>query len=110
MRKTAIVWVLLISTLWAAQGTHRRNTSVGASAHLPPAAIAAMQKIDPERIRAHVKFLSSDLLEGRGTGQRGGEIAAAYIATQFGTIRAETCRRSRHLYAEGADGGSHDLA
>ncbi len=83
MRKTAIIWILLISTLWAAQGTHRRNTSVGASAHLPPAAIAAMQKIDPERIRAHVKFLSSDLLEGRGTGQRGGELAAAYIATQF---------------------------
>ena len=38
---------------------------------------------DPEKIRAHVKFLSSDLLEGRGTGQRGGDIAAEYIATQF---------------------------
>ena len=36
-----------------------------------------------QRIRAHVKFLSSDLLEGRGTGQRGGDIAAEYIATQF---------------------------
>ncbi len=39
--------------------------------------------IDAERIRAHVKFLSSDLLEGRGMGQRGSEIAAEYIATQF---------------------------
>ncbi len=39
--------------------------------------------IDPEKIRAHVKFLASDLLEGRGTGQRGGDIAAEYIATQF---------------------------
>jgi Zn-dependent M28 family amino/carboxypeptidase len=39
--------------------------------------------IDSERIRAHVKFLSSDLLEGRGTGQRGGDIAAEYIATEF---------------------------
>src|SRR5438105_4771890 len=38
---------------------------------------------DPQKIRAHVKFLSSDLLEGRGTGQRGGDIAAEYIATQF---------------------------
>jgi hypothetical protein len=38
---------------------------------------------DPERIRAHVRFLASDLLEGRGTGQRGGDIAAEYIATQF---------------------------
>jgi Zn-dependent M28 family amino/carboxypeptidase len=38
---------------------------------------------DPEKIRAHVKFLAGDLLEGRGTGQRGGDIAADYIATQF---------------------------
>src|SRR3981189_2307642 len=39
--------------------------------------------IDPEKIRAHVKFLASDLLEGRGTGQRGGDAAAEYIAAQF---------------------------
>ena len=39
--------------------------------------------IDAEKIRAHVKFLSSDLLEGRGMGQRGSDIAAEYIATQF---------------------------
>jgi Zn-dependent M28 family amino/carboxypeptidase len=50
---------------------------------LPGAAFVAMQKIDPERIRAHVRYLSHDLLEGRGTGQRGGDIAAEYIATQF---------------------------
>jgi len=36
-----------------------------------------------ERLRAHIKFLSDDLLEGRGTGARGGEIAASYIASQF---------------------------
>jgi Zn-dependent M28 family amino/carboxypeptidase len=45
-----------------------------------PAPAAA---IDAEKIRAHVKFLSSDLLEGRGMGQRGSDIAAEYIATQF---------------------------
>jgi Zn-dependent M28 family amino/carboxypeptidase len=43
----------------------------------------ATRAISGERIRAHVKFLASDLLEGRGTGQRGGEIAAEYIGTQF---------------------------
>src|SRR5882757_4932637 len=53
------------------------------SVQLPPAAFAEMKGIDPERIRAHVRFLSHDLLEGRGTGQRGGDIAAEYIATQF---------------------------
>lgn len=40
-------------------------------------------KIDPEKIRAHVKYLSSDALEGRGTGQKGGDMAAEYIAAQF---------------------------
>ena len=52
-------------------------------AALPPAAEQAMASIDPEKIRAHVKFLAHDLLEGRGTGQRGGDVAAQYIATQF---------------------------
>ena len=50
---------------------------------LPQAARAAAASIDPEKIRAHVRFLSLDLLEGRGPGQRGGELAAEYIATQF---------------------------
>jgi hypothetical protein len=53
------------------------------SSRLPGAALAAMQTIDSEHIRWHVRFLSHDLLEGRGTGQRGGDIAAEYIATQF---------------------------
>ena len=39
--------------------------------------------INPEKIRAHVQFLSDDLMEGRYPGLRGGELAAKYIATQF---------------------------
>ena len=54
-----------------------------ASVRLPSTAFAAMETINPEHIRWHVRFLSHDLLEGRGTGQRGGDIAAEYIATQF---------------------------
>jgi Zn-dependent M28 family amino/carboxypeptidase len=50
---------------------------------LPAMAAETMRSIDAERIRAHVRFLSDDLLEGRGTGARGGDIAAHYIATQF---------------------------
>jgi len=49
----------------------------------PPEVTAAMEGISPDRIRAHVQFLADDLLEGRGTGARGGDIAAHYIATQF---------------------------
>lgn len=44
---------------------------------------AQMNQIEGARIRPHVKFLSSDLLEGRGVGQRGGQLAAQYLAAQF---------------------------
>ncbi|HKF01658.1 MAG TPA: M28 family peptidase [Candidatus Sulfotelmatobacter sp.] len=53
------------------------------SVRLPGAAFAALETINPEHIRWHVRYLSHDLLEGRGTGQRGGDLAAEYIATQF---------------------------
>ncbi|MGE0115600.1 MAG: M28 family peptidase [Steroidobacteraceae bacterium] len=39
--------------------------------------------INAQAIRAHADFLSSDLLEGRATGSRGYELAAAYVAAQF---------------------------
>ena len=39
--------------------------------------------ISARRIREHTRFLSSDLLEGRGVGVRGGQLATEYIATQF---------------------------
>ena len=45
--------------------------------------------ISAERIREHTKFLSSDLLEGRGLGQRGGELATEYIATQLALAGAK---------------------
>src|SRR5215471_8508767 len=39
--------------------------------------------ISENALRAHIKFLSDDRLEGRGTGARGGELAALYCAEQF---------------------------
>jgi hypothetical protein len=39
--------------------------------------------ITPEALRSHVRFLSDDLLEGRGTGTRGHEIAAHYSASEL---------------------------
>ncbi|HTZ48388.1 MAG TPA: M28 family peptidase [Verrucomicrobiae bacterium] len=44
---------------------------------------ASGPKVDPERIRAHVKYLASDELEGRGMNQKGSDLAADYIAAQF---------------------------
>ncbi len=74
---TAIRFAAILATSLAA---------IAAGAHaqqVPPAVKAAEASIDPEKIRAHVKFLAGDLLEGRGPGLRGSELAAQYIATQF---------------------------
>jgi len=38
--------------------------------------------IDSMALRAHTYFLAHDLLEGRGTGRRGADLAALYIATE----------------------------
>jgi Zn-dependent M28 family amino/carboxypeptidase len=79
---TVLFALFLVSGTWA-QDSPKKDRPASTSARLPGPAIAALQKIDSERIRAHVRFLSHDLLEGRGTGQRGGDIAAEYIGTQF---------------------------
>src|SRR5262245_45807893 len=41
------------------------------------------EAISTERIREHTRFLSHDLMEGRGVGQRGGDLATEYIASQL---------------------------
>src|SRR5437867_11909765 len=84
MRKSVVVlFLIFVISLISLQAASDRARSADPSIQIPGVAINAMQKIDPERIRAHVRFLSHDLLEGRGTVQRSGDIAAEYIATQF---------------------------
>jgi Zn-dependent M28 family amino/carboxypeptidase len=82
VRKTVVfATALFLAALSAAQLKPVRTRTV--SHRMPGTAINAMQAIKPENIETHVRFLSHDLLEGRGTGQRGGDLAAEYIATQF---------------------------
>jgi Peptidase family M28 len=50
---------------------------------------AALRGIRPEAIRAHVTFLADDLLEGRGMGTRGHDLAAQYVAAQFEAMGLE---------------------
>ncbi len=72
--------------VWAADGVPAPSAKAKKdipSVKLPGPAIVALETITPDHIRWHVRYLSHDLLEGRGTGQRGGDIAAEYIATQF---------------------------
>jgi Zn-dependent M28 family amino/carboxypeptidase len=69
----ALVAIFVVAVLAAVQAAGGNTPKQ----NMPDPAFSA------ERIAAQVKFLSSDLLEGRGTGQRGGNIASEYIATQF---------------------------
>lgn len=39
--------------------------------------------ISPDELRAHLRILSDDIMEGRAPGTRGAEMAAKYIASQF---------------------------
>ena len=73
MRKLSIALLVTLASFVAAQ------TQPG----LPAAAQKAVNAIDPEKIRATVKYLSDDALQGRGTGQKGGDMAADWIAAQF---------------------------
>jgi Zn-dependent M28 family amino/carboxypeptidase len=67
---------LLLVTVLALVSAHAQPA-------LPAAAQKAMNAIDAEKIRATVKYLSDDALQGRGTGQKGGDMAADWIAAQF---------------------------
>ncbi len=47
-------------------------------------------RIDPDDLAAHVRFLSHDLLEGRGVGGRGEALTAEYLATQLALAGADS--------------------
>ena len=52
-----------------------------------PALLSAQVfKVQEAPLRAHLAFLSDDLLEGRGTGQRGGDITMRYLETQLAAM------------------------
>ena len=50
---------------------------------IAPGAAGAAEAIRPEAISAHIRFLADDLLQGRASGERGFDIAAAYVASQL---------------------------
>ena len=50
---------------------------------------AAAATIRENRMRADVRFLSSDLLEGRGPATRGDRLAREYVASRFEAIGLE---------------------
>lgn len=63
---------------------------------------AATPQVDETTLRAHLALLSSDLFEGRGTGQRGGDLTMAYLETQAAALglrpaNGKSFRQTVHL-------------
>ncbi|GAB3931702.1 M20/M25/M40 family metallo-hydrolase [Larkinella terrae] len=50
---------------------------------IPVEARTAAQSVKPEAIRAHMRFLADDAMEGRKPGTRGYRLAANYVISQF---------------------------
>jgi Zn-dependent M28 family amino/carboxypeptidase len=71
---------LLLSSSTAARAAEPLST---------PAERTAAQTLDANVLRAHARFLSSDLLEGRGPATRGDKLAQAYIAAQLEALGLE---------------------
>src|SRR5580692_1758154 len=63
--------------------------SIGLAVIAALAVLAQEGGISGARIREHDRFLSLDLLEGRGVGARGGNLATEYIASQFALAGAK---------------------
>jgi Zn-dependent M28 family amino/carboxypeptidase len=76
--------LLLPLPLFAHHTAHAASTKAAASAATVPAPVKrSLDLFEAKALAAHDKFLSSDLLEGRGPGTRGDELAMQYIAAQF---------------------------
>src|ERR1041384_5793364 len=71
LRKSLVIGVLMLLSLAPTMSQRVRR----------PASLPS--PISEDALRAHIKFLSDDRLEGRGTGSKGGETAALYVAEQF---------------------------
>ena len=68
----------------------RRRTAFACLGFITAIALAeSPPAIAPEAIRAHVEFLSHDLLEGRAAGTRGYDLAAHYVASRMQAIGLE---------------------
>ncbi len=77
--RTSVLFVLVLALGSLSCGSSRPRTATA----------AALETIRPDAIRAHVRFLADDLLEGRGTGTRGYQLAANYVAAQLEAVGLE---------------------
>jgi Zn-dependent M28 family amino/carboxypeptidase len=73
-----------------------RSLSLSAATMLVVAPLAA-QEIQEREIRAHIEFLSSDLLEGRGPASRGGALTEQYLAAQLRAAGVEPANNGSYF-------------
>jgi len=59
---------------------------------LAQAPLAHEIRVQEGPLRAHLAFLADDLLEGRGTGQRGAELTVRYLETQLQVLGLKPAR------------------
>jgi Peptidase family M28/PA domain len=86
MRRSFVFSILVFVVLAFILLLHSPFALAQSVSPIPPDAQVAMGELQKEPFRAHMAFLADDLLEGRGTGARGHEIAARYVAAQFEAI------------------------
>lgn len=88
MRLAALVTASLCAVSTLAQDAAPPKKA-GAPTLVSPADKAAAAVIRVDRIRGHIRFLASDLLEGRGPATRGDRLAQGYIAAQLESLGLE---------------------
>jgi Zn-dependent M28 family amino/carboxypeptidase len=83
MRFRSLGLFLLAGVVAGVPVVAQKKSAAKSPSAVPAAVKRGLAEFDPNAIRAAVRFLSSDLLEGRGTGMRGDALAIEYIASQF---------------------------
>jgi hypothetical protein len=86
---SALALVAMIAVPLAAAPAQTTRAAATRPATVTPAEKAAAGAITAEAIRAHIRFLSDDLLEGRGPATRGDQLAQKYIASEMESLGLE---------------------
>ena len=80
----AALALVVLSAAWGAPGVGAQAKAGAPKAQGDDARTrAALARVSAEDLRAHLKYIASDELEGRKTPSRGLDLAAEYIAKQF---------------------------
>ncbi len=109
MRLPYRTFALLLPPLLGLAGTRPLVAQAGLPAR-PAAARAVASPITAAEIDGDLRFLSSDLLEGRGPGTRGGELAEQYIAAQLRSAGIEPGNHGSYFQDVPTDGVTLDPA